>query len=168
MPTDDRPAGRGPWCCRLAAVAVLAAAGWAASRNASESALRETAPDRVPVEAVVRDRAACWNEGNLDGFLSYYWNDDELTVYAGGTATTGWQAVSDRYRRTYKDGHAEMGRQALTDLVVRYTGPGSAVARGRWELTASKGSAGGLFTLWLRRIGGKWVVVHEHTTAAEL
>jgi hypothetical protein len=56
------------------------------------------ADETAAVRAVLDAQVACWNKGDLDGFLNTYWNSEELTFYSGNTITKGWKPVAERYR----------------------------------------------------------------------
>jgi beta-aspartyl-peptidase (threonine type) len=108
-----------------------------------------------------------WNAGNLDGFMSVYWQSDDLTFFSGGTVTKGWQATLDRYRKRYQEEGKEMGQLEFNDLQITALTVDHAIARGHWKVVTSKESFEGLFTLVLKRIDGKWKIVHDHTSAAD-
>lgn len=119
------------------------------------------------VRVVLIDQANAWNRGDLEGFMQGYWNSDELTFYSGGTVTKGWQATLDRYRKRYQADGKEMGSLEFAIISVDVPSRETAVVRGRWKVVTSKESSEGLFTLLFREIDGKWVIVHDHTSAAD-
>lgn len=130
----------------------------------------EAAPEgrEKDVKAMLNKQVDDWNKGDLDGFMAGYWKDNGLTFYSGGTIASGWQATMDRYKKRYKADGKEMGSLTFSDLQVSLFDDDRALARGRWKLTMKNGSTpNGLFTLILRRIGGHWRIVHDHTSAAE-
>jgi ketosteroid isomerase-like protein len=118
--------------------------------------------------AVLDAQAAAWNRGDLLGFMDGYWHSDELTFFSGDQITKGWQATLDRYRKKYQSEGREMGRLAFSDLTVDPIGADAAVVRGRWKLTLKDGTTpNGLFTLIMRRIDGRWRIVHDHTSSGQ-
>ena len=125
-------------------------------------------PDAAPtaaVKAVLDRQVEAWNRGDLEGFMTTYWNSPDLVFQSGADRTRGWQATLDRYRRKYQGEGKEMGRLRFDDLDVQVLGPDAAFARGRWHLVMKDGSEpNGLFTLLLRRIAGEWKIVHDHTS----
>ncbi len=46
--------------------------------------------------ALLTEQQASWNGGDIDGFMSAYWNSPELRFASGGTVTYGWQETRDR------------------------------------------------------------------------
>lgn len=123
---------------------------------------------REEVTAVLEAQQAAWNAGDVEGFMAAgYWKSGELTFLSGGDWTRGYGEVLERYRRRYVEGDAQMGRLTFSDLEVEALGRDHALARGRWALELGEGEGpAGLFTLILRRVGGHWRIVHDHTSAA--
>lgn len=117
------------------------------------------------VRAVLDKQVEAWNRGDLEGFMAGYWNSPGLVFQSGDKRTQGWPATLERYRLRYQGQGKEMGRLRFDDLDVEVLGPDAAFARGRWHLVMKDGSEpNGLFTLLLRRIGGEWKIVHDHTS----
>jgi ketosteroid isomerase-like protein len=118
------------------------------------------------VRTVLAAQVEAWNRGDLDGFMAGYWDSEALTFYSGGTVTQGWQPTLDRYRKRYQADGKEMGTLTFDDLTVLVY-QGQPTARGRWKVVTSKETFEGLFTLLFRWHDGRWVIVHDHTSAAE-
>ena len=118
------------------------------------------------VRAVLDRQVVDWNRGNLDGFLSGYWNSPKVVFQSGGRRFVGWEAMRDRYRRRYGSDRSTMGRLAFSGLDVVALGPESVLARGRWQLAMKDGSEpGGLFTVVFRKFPEGWKIIHDHTSA---
>ncbi len=127
-------------------------------------ALAETPEEaaRKLLDAQVAD----WNRKDLDGFCEGYWKSPGLVFQSSGEKTVGWDGMRDRYRKRYQGEGKEMGTLAFNDLEIEALGPESAFARGRWELALSGGkTAGGRFTVILRKKPEGWKIVHDHTSA---
>ena len=145
------------------AVFLLGAAGTAGAQDAP--AARTVAASTSRVRAVLDKQVEAWNRGDLEGFMAGYWNSPDLVFQSGATLTRGWQQTLERYRRLYQAEGKEMGRLRFEELDVQPLSPDAAFVRGRWQLTMKDDShPGGLFTLLLRRIGGEWKIVHDHTS----
>jgi beta-aspartyl-peptidase (threonine type) len=120
------------------------------------------------VRAVLDQQVVDWNKGDLDGFLTGYWNSPKVVFMSGGNRFDGFEAMRDRYRRRYKAEGRAMGQLAFSELDVEPLGPESVLARGRFRLTLPDGTKPtGLFTLILRKFPGGWKIVHDHTSAEE-
>ena len=145
------------------AVFLLGVAGTAGAQDAP--AARTVPASTSRVRAVLDKQVEAWNRGDLEGFMAGYWNSPDLVFQSGATLTRGWPQTLERYRRLYQAEGKEMGRLRFEELDVQPLGPDAAFVRGRWQLTMKDGSQpGGLFTLLLRRIGGEWKIVHDHTS----
>jgi beta-aspartyl-peptidase (threonine type) len=132
---------------------------------ATVHAQADSGASAAAVRAVLDKQVEDWNRGDLDGFLTSYWNSPALVFQSGATRTQGWQATRERYRRRYQAEGKEMGRLRFDELEIQVVGPDAAFARGRWHLTMKDGrEPNGLFTLLLRRIDGAWKIVHDHTS----
>lgn len=143
------------------AVAILCAAQ---APPTSEATTGARAPEAA-VRAVLDEQVQAWNRGDLQGFMAGYWNSPQLVFHSGATATRGWQATLERYQRRYQGEGKEMGRLRFEELEIQALCPDAALARGRWRLVLTDGSQpNGLFTLLVRRIGGEWKIVHDHTS----
>jgi ketosteroid isomerase-like protein len=135
-----------------------------------EGIVQKTREQRAPelIRTVLSSQESAWNAGDLDGFMSYYWKSDELKFLSGDTVTTGWQATHDRYHKRYKADGQKMGKLKFDLLDVDVVNSDAAIVRGKWALTMADGkNPHGLFTLLFRRIDGDWVIVSDHTSAAE-
>lgn len=118
------------------------------------------------IRAVLEAQAAAWNKGDIDGFMRGYWESDELTFSSGGTVTRGWNATLRRYRTRYAT-RDKMGQLTFSDLEVRMLGDDAALVLGRWQLRRKEDAPGGIFTLVFRRMAGRWLIIHDHTSSDE-
>ena len=112
-------------------------------------------------ETLARQDVA-WNAGDIEGFMESYWRSPDLTFSSGGRVTRGWEQTLDGYRNRYPD-RAAMGRLGFTDLEVTPLSKTTALVLGRWHLDRTD-PVGGVFTLVLRKEGGRWVIIHDHTS----
>ena len=130
----------------------------------SSGAIVEPASDTADIIALLETQKTDWNEGDIEGFMNGYWRAPELRFASGGNVTRGWQETLDRYRANYSD-RAKMGVLDFTDLEVNLVSGDAAVLHGRWQLTREQDAPHGLFTLVLRKIEGRWVIVSDTTTS---
>jgi uncharacterized protein (TIGR02246 family) len=146
------------FACALALLAIAAAA--LAPRAWSQSSGQETA-----IRQVLQSQVDAWNQHDIEGFMSGYWNSPDLTFFSGGTETRGWQQTLERYRKNYQGPGAEMGKLEFKDLQVEVLGPSSAFVRGKFQLTLSNGKQPhGLFTLVFRKFPEGWKIIHDHSS----
>ncbi len=116
------------------------------------------------IRAVLDAQEAAWNRGDLEAFMAGYWKSDRTAFVGSSGILRGWQAVLDRYRRTYPD-RAAMGRLTFSDLEITVLAPDAALVLGRWELERASDRPGGVFTLVARKFPEGWRIIHDHTSA---
>jgi ketosteroid isomerase-like protein len=129
----------------------------AAPADANDAAVR------AAVEQVIRIQEDAWNRGDVDSFVAHYWNSDDVTFSSGGQITRGWTATRDRYRERYPTKEA-MGRTTFSNLEITPLGDSAAMVLGNWKLEREADPIGGNFTLVMRKIDGRWVIIHDHTS----
>lgn len=117
------------------------------------------------IQQVLDAQVVAWNKGDLQGFMEGYWRSPDLTFFAGGKTTRGWQATLDRYRNTYQGEGKEMGKLSFKDIDIKLLGADHALVTGRWHLELKKETAGGLFTLLFHKKDAGWRIVHDHTSS---
>jgi ketosteroid isomerase-like protein len=151
----------------LASLLFLAAVSVAGCSQQDHTAMTETALKNEQIEGAVRAvldaQAAAWNRGDIDGFMDGYARSNETTFISGETVTRGWQTVLDRYKKNY-DSRDKMGTLAFTDLEIKPLSDDAAIALGHWQLTRTKDSPKGRFTLLFRRTPDGWRIIHDHTS----
>lgn len=110
--------------------------------------------------------AAAWNRGDLTGFMDDYARDSLTSYVSGGRVLYGWQTLHDRYQAAYFAPGMSRDSLAFDALDVRALGPDAAFATARFALYRRDSVvASGPFTLVLVRRGGRWRIVHDHTSA---
>jgi beta-aspartyl-peptidase (threonine type) len=127
--------------------------------------LRSSDAAVADIRTVLDRQAAAWNAGDVETFMEGYWRSPQLTFSSGGQVTRGWRPTLERYKQRYPD-RATMGRLTFSDLEITMLGRDAALVLGRWRLEREQ-PVGGNYTLILRRIGGRWVIVHDHTSKDE-
>jgi len=117
------------------------------------------------VHAMLGQQIADWNNGDIDAFMASYWVDPNVRFASGGDLKRGWQQVLEQYKARYPDRSA-MGVLSTAELEVTPVAADTVIAFGRWIVSANDEVYCGLFTLVIRNIGDRWVIVHDHTSAA--
>jgi ketosteroid isomerase-like protein len=129
--------------------------------------LTPLAAQETPIQHVLQQQQAAWNRHDLEAFMSGYWNSPQLTFFST-KRTSGWQAMLERYRKTYQGEGREMGKLEFSDLKIEALAPDAAFVRGSWKLTMSDGKMPhGFFTLVFRQFPEGWKIVHDHTSQEE-
>lgn len=146
-------------------VAVLAVAAVAVAAAQQAVAPAGADKDEQAIRSVLDASAAEWNKGNLDGYMSVYWNSTELTFSSGANTTRGYKAALDRYKRNYQAPGREMGQLDYRDVSVEILCADTAFVRGFWHLKQSGGKEPhGVFTLLLKKLPEGWKIVHDHSS----
>jgi ketosteroid isomerase-like protein len=121
------------------------------------------ASNEAQIRSVLDMQTAAWNRGDIDTFMTGYWNSEETEFVGASGITRGWQAVLDRYRRNYPDGKA-MGSLTFSNLEIHVVCPDSAFVIGEFQLDREKDRPAGIFTLNFRKFAEGWRIVADHTT----
>ena len=103
-----------------------------------------------------------WNNGDVRGFMEYYWKSDSLKFIGSKGITYGWQKTFDNYLKGYPNKDA-MGILTFTLLETRQLSRNIIYVIGKWELKKDK-PTGGHFSLLWQKINHKWVIVADHTS----
>ncbi len=104
-----------------------------------------------------------WNRGDLEGFMKGYWENDSLRFIGKSGITYGYNNTLNNYKRGYPD-TAAMGKLQFTILVIKKLSPRYYEVVGKWYLKRSIGDVSGHYTLLLRKINSKWVIVSDHSS----
>jgi|JI9StandDraft_2_1071091.scaffolds.fasta_scaffold261090_1 uncharacterized protein (TIGR02246 family) len=117
------------------------------------------------LKGIVAAQKDAWNVGDFEKFMDAYWKSDKLTFSSGGKTRRGWKATLENYKKSYPD-KATMGTLTFANMEVEALGPDVAMMLGEWKIEGEK-PANGNFSLVWRKIDGKWVIIHDHSSSAE-
>ena len=132
---------------------------------ASVQIVHAAAPEEKTIEAVLTTQVKAWNAADIPRFMEYYWKSDKLTFSSGGTTRRGWQATLDSYKKRYPT-PAKMGKLAFDGLEFTMLGTDAALVLGKWHLERKEdANLGGNFSLVFRKLNGKWLIIHDHSSA---
>ena len=146
--------------------AVLFVAAGAASNFASEEDPAKSVESQIRM--TLDAQVTAWNNGDIAGFMDGYVRGDSLRFASGGTVQRGWQKTLERYQSRYST-REQMGTLTFSDLEFAEISADYAEVFGKFHLARDKsvGDATGLFTLLMKREGQRWLVLHDHTSAAD-
>ena len=123
-------------------------------------------PDAVTIEREIRSamdrQVSRWNDGDIEGFMSYYWNSDAFTFQSGDRRLEGWESLLATYRMNYAG--EKRGTLDFGDIEVHVLSSDAAYVIGRWRVVTTDTTKAGLFTLIFRRIDGEWKITHDHSS----
>lgn len=121
------------------------------------------AADETLISTLLNGMARAWCEGDIEVMFASYWRDAGLRYANGAAVVRGFDAVCDNFRGRFSD-RATMGQLSFSELEVEKLGPDVATAFGRWHIEREAGPAEGLFTLVLKRMGGRWLITSDHAS----
>ena len=119
--------------------------------------------DELAVRQLLAEQVKGWNKGNINNFMKGYWQSDSLLFIGKNGPQYGYQTTLDNYKKSYPDNTA-MGKLSFDLLQVKRLSPGYFFVVGKWHLTRTIGDAQGHFTLLIRRVKDKWLVVVDHSS----
>jgi uncharacterized protein (TIGR02246 family) len=126
-------------------------------------ARKQQSNPRIEIQKVLTAQQKAWNEGKIEAYMQGYWNNDSLTFVGKKGVTRGWKNTLANYKKSYPDKTA-MGKLNLELIAIKILGKDIAFVVGKWNLTRTIGDVGGHFTLLMRNIKGKWVIVADHSS----
>lgn len=119
--------------------------------------------DAVAITQMLKAQEAAWNEGNLEKFMIGYWQNDSLMFIGKNGPTYGYNNTLANYKKGYPD-TSYMGKFTSTVISLKKLSADYYFVTGKWYLKRSVGDAKGHYTLLLRKIKGKWVIVADHSS----
>ena len=124
----------------------------------------QTNNDVIAIKSVLQTQEKLWNEGKIEEFMEYYAKSEDLKFIGKAGVTKGWAATLKRYQTSYPN-RETMGTLSFDIQEVDVTAGQTAWVLGRWKLDRpSLGDVGGYFTLLIKKIDGRWLVVRDHTS----
>ena len=115
------------------------------------------------IRALLQKQTEAWNRGDIEGFMEGYWKNDSLMFIGKSGITYGWQKTLDNYKKGYPDKTA-MGFLTFTLIELKPVSKKYFSVVGKWHLKRTIGDLGGHYTLLLKKIKGKWVVISDHSS----
>lgn len=119
--------------------------------------------DEKIIRNLLAEQTAAWNRGDIESFMKGYWENDSLMFIGKSGVTYGWTNTLNNYKKGYPD-TAAMGQLAFTLIKVEKISRKYFQVVGKWFLKRSIGDVGGHYTLLLRKINRKWVIVADHSS----
>ncbi len=115
------------------------------------------------IRNAMNEQVNAWNNGDIDRFMTTYWQSDSLKFIGKSGITYGWQKTLDNYKKSYPD-TAAMGKLDFTLIEVKRLSVLYFSVVGKWHLSRSIGDIQGHFTLLFKKIKNKWVIVMDHSS----
>jgi ketosteroid isomerase-like protein len=119
--------------------------------------------DETAIRQLLEEQDAAWNRGDIESFMQGYWENDSLMFIGKNGITLGWQQTLDNYKKRYPD-TAAMGKLNFEYIEIKRLSVNYFFVVGKWHLTRTIGNLDGAFTLLLRKIKGRWLIVKDHSS----
>ncbi|MBL7708093.1 MAG: DUF4440 domain-containing protein [Chitinophagaceae bacterium] len=119
--------------------------------------------DEKTIRNLLAEQTAAWNRGDIESFMKGYWENDSLMFIGKSGVTYGWTNTLNNYKKGYPD-TAAMGKLTFTLIKLEKISRKYFQVVGKWFLKRSIGDVGGHYTLLLRKINRKWVIVADHSS----
>ncbi len=119
--------------------------------------------DEIAIKAALEIQTKAWNNGDINTFMETYWKNDSLMFVGKNGPTYGWEKTKENYIKGYPD-TAAMGKLDFKLISVKPLSNKYYSVVGLWHLTRSIGNIGGAFTLLLKKIKSKWVIIQDHSS----
>ena len=117
------------------------------------------------ITEILNKQAKAWNAADIPEFMKYYWKSDKLTFSSGGTTRRGWKATLESYQKRYST-PAKMGQLRFSELEIDLLGEDVALVLGKWQLKRTDDpDVGGNFSLVFRKLEGRWLIIHDHSSS---
>lgn len=119
--------------------------------------------DEKAILKILDDQTLYWNKGDLDNFVTGYWNNDSLMFIGSSGVIYGYQNTLSRYKKSYSD-TSKMGKLRFEIIHLKKLSPKYYFVVGKWFLKRSIGDVGGHFSLLIRKINGQWKIAADHSS----
>ena len=118
--------------------------------------------DDIQIRTVMNEQVAAWNAGDMDRYMDTYWRSDSL-MFIGRDIEVGWNYVLKNYKRAYPD-TASMGKLDFEIINLKQLSALYYSVVGKWHIKRLAGDQGGAFTLLLKKVKNKWVIIQDHSS----
>lgn len=129
----------------------------------AKAAVNSNHEKKKAIIAVLQKQEKDWNRGNLEDFMTGYWNSDTLRMVTKTGLTYGFQKAQANFKKNFPDS-ASMGQLNYEVVHVELIGENDAMVTGKWLLKIDKKFRGGFFTFLFRKKNGRWQIVADHTS----
>ena len=115
------------------------------------------------VQRIFDQQIKAWNKGDLNAFMNGYWKDKRLLFVGSRGPTYGYENTLKGYQKGYPTKEA-MGTLKFDIIEMRQWDRKTLQVIGKFTLIRESDTPTGHFTLLLRKIKGKWVIVSDHSS----
>jgi hypothetical protein len=144
---------------------VLALAALAGCQGAQREDVTSAGQLQEAVDHLLTESAKAWNDGDLEGFLSWYKRGSETTFLGSSGLIHGWDAIRDRYVASYFGPDAVRDSLRFEELETRPLAGWLGLATARYVLFQGDSvTATGVFTLVVENTPEGWRIIHDQSS----
>jgi ketosteroid isomerase-like protein len=119
--------------------------------------------DELAIKALLDEQTKAWNKGDLESFMKGYWESDSLLFIGKSGPKYGYKTTLENYKKGYPDA-AAMGKLSFDILQIKRLSVIYFYAVGKWHLQRTIGDLEGHYTLLIKKVKNKWVIVADHSS----
>lgn len=119
--------------------------------------------NEIAIKKMLAAQEVAWNNGDLEKFMIGYWNNDSLLFIGKNGPKYGYNTTLENYKKGYGD-TTKMGKFTSTILNIKKLSNKYYFVVGKWFLKRTIGDVSGHYTLLIKKINGKWVIVADHSS----
>lgn len=118
---------------------------------------------RQAITALVEKQGAAYSAGDIAGFMAYFWESDSLVFVSQTQIIRGWNNLKRIHEQIAQKGNT--GTLSGTVEEIRPIDSQNAWVIGRWKgERPNEAARAGVFSLHVRQISGRWLIVAEHAS----
>lgn len=119
--------------------------------------------DVQAIQSMLDEQIKAWNKGNLETFMQGYWQSDSLLFIGSGGPKYGYNTTLESYKKNYPDTTA-MGKLNFKILQMKRLSALYFFVVGKWHLQRTVGDLEGHFSLLIKKVKNKWLIVADHSS----
>ncbi len=131
--------------------------------SCSTATTSNTKVGKEEILTIMDQQVESWNQGDLEGFMQPYQQDDSLTFIGSRGRNFGWQTTLDNYKKSYPNKEA-MGQLSFSDQMFHHITDSTCFLSGQWKLERKVDTLSGYYTLFWKKTNGQWVITTDHSS----
>lgn len=133
------------------------------STGETKENIRTDAEETEEIKAILERQRRDWNRGDIEAFMIGYWESDSLMFVGKSGVTYGYKNTLANYKKNYPD-TAAMGQLTFTYIEFKKLSAEHYQVTGKYHLARTIGDASGHYTLLIKKLYGRWVIVYDHSS----
>jgi hypothetical protein len=110
----------------------------------------------------LKDQEACWNKGDLDGYLEFYAPVDSVRMIYSKGVVYGRDSIQAFYKKYWPK--ERMGQLKMDEITIEILSEKDAFVSARFTVDFQNGkTTTGRFSGLMRKINSKWYLYTDHS-----